>query len=254
MHHFHTHTQNKIYSLTLSELASPFDSIYISFYKGLGALSGAMLLGTNDFCAQARIWLRRFGGNLYTLVPYAVSAWSGYRNHWTEANNNAQTKDADDDEGGRRRRKMTFVDKRNKLRRIVRSLQQNPLVSQYITFDPHTPETNMVHGYIQHKPLSLSSSSSSLGSSKAFLEECHKIKTKILRETGICVFHRLKPIVDEKEEGNEQEHEHEKPVTKIGYGAKFEWVMGDANGAIDDEIYMRGWNAFASGLLQVGGE
>lgn len=54
----------------LSELAKPFHSIYISFYKGLGAISGAMLLGNREFCEEARVWLTRFGGNLYTKMPY----------------------------------------------------------------------------------------------------------------------------------------------------------------------------------------
>lgn len=69
---------------TLAKLAEPFDSLYISFYKGLGGLSGAMLMGDKEFCREARIWLRRFGGNLYTLLPYAISGWSGYRRYWID--------------------------------------------------------------------------------------------------------------------------------------------------------------------------
>jgi threonine aldolase len=57
------------YSKSPADLTSLFDTVYISFYKGLAGASGAMLLGSREFCDEARIWLRRFGGNLYTLLP-----------------------------------------------------------------------------------------------------------------------------------------------------------------------------------------
>merc|ERR1719276_761218 len=44
------------YGKSLSELADPFDSFYISFYKGLGSISGAMLMGNKEFCDEARVW------------------------------------------------------------------------------------------------------------------------------------------------------------------------------------------------------
>jgi len=57
-----------------AEVAALFDSVYVSFYKGLGAIAGAALAGDADLVAQARIWQRRQGGNLVTLHPYVVSA------------------------------------------------------------------------------------------------------------------------------------------------------------------------------------
>ncbi len=45
-----------------------------AFYKVLGGLAGSMLLGETSFCASARVWLRRFGGNLFTLAPFASSS------------------------------------------------------------------------------------------------------------------------------------------------------------------------------------
>lgn len=57
-----------------AEIAARFDSVYVSFYKTIGALTGAMLLGSAEFCAEARVWLRRHGGNLYMLAPYVLSA------------------------------------------------------------------------------------------------------------------------------------------------------------------------------------
>lgn len=62
------------YKKSYAEICSGFDSVYVSFYKGIGAVTGAMLLGKAEFIEEARIWLRRFGGNLYQLHPYVASA------------------------------------------------------------------------------------------------------------------------------------------------------------------------------------
>lgn len=62
------------YGLGLAEVAAPFDSLYVSFYKDIGGLTGAALIGPEDFVAEARVWLRRHGGNLYTMAPYVLSA------------------------------------------------------------------------------------------------------------------------------------------------------------------------------------
>ena len=37
-------------------------------------MTGAMLFGKTEFIEEARIWLRRFGGNLYQLHPFVASA------------------------------------------------------------------------------------------------------------------------------------------------------------------------------------
>jgi threonine aldolase len=63
----------------LSEIAALADSLYVSFYKGLGGLAGAALLGTAGFIAEARLWRRRQGGTIYHLTAEAVSALAGLR-------------------------------------------------------------------------------------------------------------------------------------------------------------------------------
>jgi threonine aldolase len=57
-----------------ADICAQFDSVYVSFYKGIGALAGAMLLGTEDFIAEARVWRRRHGGTLVQLHPFVASA------------------------------------------------------------------------------------------------------------------------------------------------------------------------------------
>lgn len=57
-----------------ADVCAPFDSVYVSFYKGIGALSGALLAGDAAFVAEARVWRRRYGGTLAQLHPYVASA------------------------------------------------------------------------------------------------------------------------------------------------------------------------------------
>lgn len=59
---------------TYADVCAQFDSVYVSFYKGIGALAGAILLGPEDFIAEARIWRRRHGGTLVQLHPFVASA------------------------------------------------------------------------------------------------------------------------------------------------------------------------------------
>jgi len=59
---------------TFAEICAHFDSVYVSFYKGIGGLAGAMLLGPEDFIADARVWRRRHGGTLVQLHPLVASA------------------------------------------------------------------------------------------------------------------------------------------------------------------------------------
>lgn len=62
------------YNRPLSEICRGFDSVYVSLYKRVGALGGAMLVGGRDFIREARIWRHRHGGNLFHLTPYVASA------------------------------------------------------------------------------------------------------------------------------------------------------------------------------------
>jgi len=62
------------YGKPVAEIASGFDSVYVSLYKGVGGLGGAMLAGSHDFVALASEWFRRQGGNVIHRSPYVVAA------------------------------------------------------------------------------------------------------------------------------------------------------------------------------------
>jgi threonine aldolase len=65
------------YERGYDEIAGLFDSVYVSFYKGLGGMAGAALAGDEDFVAEARVWQRRHGGNIVTMHPFVVAAELG---------------------------------------------------------------------------------------------------------------------------------------------------------------------------------
>jgi threonine aldolase len=62
------------YGRSPAEIAGLFDTTYVSFYKGLGALPGCCLAGPEDVVAEVREWRRRLGGTLFGLWPGAASA------------------------------------------------------------------------------------------------------------------------------------------------------------------------------------
>lgn len=57
-----------------AEVAALFDTVYVSFYKGIGALPGCCVAGPAEDVAEVREWRRRLGGTLHGLWPAAASA------------------------------------------------------------------------------------------------------------------------------------------------------------------------------------
>lgn len=67
------------YERSPAEIAALFDTVYVSFYKGLGGLAGCCLAGEEDVIAEARVWRRRHGGTLFGMWPNAASGLAGLR-------------------------------------------------------------------------------------------------------------------------------------------------------------------------------
>jgi threonine aldolase len=62
------------YQKSAAEICELFDSVYISFYKGIGGVAGAILAGERTFTEKSKVWKRRHGGDLISLYPYILSA------------------------------------------------------------------------------------------------------------------------------------------------------------------------------------
>jgi threonine aldolase len=146
------------YQRSLAEICSLFDSVYVSFYKGLGGMTGAMLLGKASFISQSRIWLRRFGGNLFTVLPYAVSGWAGLI-----------------------RNVDSFQERTERMRAVVGLLtslfQEEGSDRQIIRFDPEMPVVSLVHVHL----------------TGPCAETLLQIRDRVVQETTIACFTMLRP-------------------------------------------------------------
>ncbi|MFJ8312316.1 MULTISPECIES: threonine aldolase family protein [unclassified Streptomyces] len=69
---------------SLPEIAGLADSVYVSFYKTLGGLSGAVLVGSESLIEQARTWRHRYGGQLFQQFPAALAGLLGLRKELPE--------------------------------------------------------------------------------------------------------------------------------------------------------------------------
>ena len=110
------------YQKSYSEICVLFDSVYVSFYKGLGGMAGAILAGTEDFINDAKIWQRRQGGNLITLFPYVLSARASLHL--------------------RLERMKSYYDKAREVASIISTIDK-------IKIEPVIPQTNMLHIYFE---------------------------------------------------------------------------------------------------------
>ena len=109
------------YARPYAEIAALFDSVYVSFYKGVGGIAGAALAGPADFIAEARVWLRRHGGNLVHLYPYVLAARMGLRE-----------------------RLDRFPAHHERAKQVAAALQSVPGV----VVKPAIPQTHMMHVYL----------------------------------------------------------------------------------------------------------
>jgi threonine aldolase len=113
------------YQKDYREIASLFDTVYVSFYKDLGGLAGSMLLGPASFIKEARLWQRRYGGNLPSMAPFYVSARSGVQHT------------------------LPYIDEW-----VKRAQDVAVVLSQFkqITIRPNQPHVNFFQMYIQGEP------------------------------------------------------------------------------------------------------
>ncbi len=65
---------DKVHGKSLQDVAGLFDTVYVSFYKGLGGISGCCVAGDAEVIEELAVWRTRHGGRCFMLWPYAASA------------------------------------------------------------------------------------------------------------------------------------------------------------------------------------
>jgi threonine aldolase len=64
---------------SMSDIAGLFDTVYVSFYKGLGGIAGCCVAGDADVIEELSVWRTRHGGRAFGLWPYAASSLAALR-------------------------------------------------------------------------------------------------------------------------------------------------------------------------------
>jgi threonine aldolase len=59
---------------SIADIAGLFDTVYVSFYKGLGGIAGCCVAGDTDLIEELSVWRTRHGGRAFGLWPYAAAA------------------------------------------------------------------------------------------------------------------------------------------------------------------------------------
>eukprot|EP00041_Stephanoeca_diplocostata_P024116 m.603659 g.603659 ORF g.603659 m.603659 type:complete len:380 (-) comp22456_c0_seq1:607-1746(-) len=115
------------YGRSISDICALFDSVYVSFYKGLGAMAGAMLCGSEAFVDAAREWRHRLGGQPFTFSPAWIDCKHRFELH-----------------------KDSFQKRFDHLCGVVEALKSENIVypKGLIRFIPEVPQSCMVHVYI----------------------------------------------------------------------------------------------------------
>lgn len=57
-----------------AKVCEGFTAVFVSLYKMLGGLGGAVVAGDRELIKNCRVWRRRLGGDIYQIFPYVVSA------------------------------------------------------------------------------------------------------------------------------------------------------------------------------------
>jgi threonine aldolase len=63
-----------VHGKSLQDIAGLFDTVYVSFYKGLGGIAGCCVAGDAQVIEELAVWRVRHGGRCFMLWPYAASA------------------------------------------------------------------------------------------------------------------------------------------------------------------------------------
>ena len=200
--------------VSISEIVRLFDSAYVSFYKGLGALTGAMLLGDRKFIGEAGVWRRRLGANPYTSMPYALSCRDAFRRH------------AD-----------TFGARWQKMRRLV-PLLAAAAEAEGATFRtiPAEPQSCQAHACI-----------AAGGATEAAMDAA---RDAVEAECGVRLYGRLlgrppePPAARDGGSGGDEEAAAEEHY--------FEWHIGPGHVELDDSLFVEAWASFFRELARRG--
>jgi len=114
------------YDRPLHDICALFDSVYVSFYKGLGGMSGAMLCSDAATMAGSRDFRTRLGGSVMALAPIWLDAREQFQSCMQEG----------------------FSMRFKKLQEVVRALSADSAIRSIMCFEPAEPQACLIHVYL----------------------------------------------------------------------------------------------------------
>ncbi|KAK3625387.1 hypothetical protein LTR56_004006 [Elasticomyces elasticus] len=195
---------------SFAELAKLFDSVYVSFYKGLGGATGAMLVTDDEsVVSEAKMWQRRAGGNAFTMGFEVI-----------------------DDERGFNESIGTFARKREKMIEVAEAIKA--ATAQYkgtggapiVTFVPEHPTCCQVRtiftGYTA--------------------EQLVQARDQVQEKSNVSVFRRLWPkqTLDEQlmAERNKSEINASQAKSDDDERHSIEWMIMSVTESIETQVFV----------------
>ena len=111
------------YDRPLADICALFDTVYVSFYKGLGAMAGSMLCGGTDVIDRCRSLKTAHGGTPFSVTTEVVHAQLMLAAHLS-----------------------TFSHRYERLVQFVDAIAAIPALSTILRFDPPSPQSCLIHG------------------------------------------------------------------------------------------------------------
>eukprot|EP00948_MAST-09A_sp_MAST-9A-sp1_P003648 g3648.t1 len=157
------------YEKSPMEVAELFDSVYLSFYKGLGGQGGAVLLGSNELIDAAMSHQGRLGAKCFSSTSYTLPALVNFQKYVLD-------------------KPFEFKHRNHRLKIMVEAItkvlneNQKDDAKIKIRFEPESPKSCMIHCYFTAPELK-------------FNELCRKIERAhraVSRSQKIRLFNRLR--------------------------------------------------------------
>jgi hypothetical protein len=215
---------------SLADVGSLFDSVYVSFYKALRGVTGAMVVHTDKiFIQELRIWQRRAGGNAFTMAYEVIDCERGFNEMIG-----------------------TFSKKRDKMVSIVGRISAatksflNANMQPMVVFKPETPTCFQVltyfHGYTE--------------------DELLVARDLVQLRTNVRIFERIRPnqTLDDISATIRAAPTQDESKTRLSQGCKdesshrvhfIEWRIGPEIEQISDLVFVDAYVHFCTALYSI---
>lgn len=215
---YYEKTANK----SFADICALFDTVYVSMYKGLGGVSGAVLcLGSLEDLGLAKMWQRRAGGNLVTMMYETADCERAFNESVG-----------------------TFEQRWNKMLHVVSRIQEatnryfNQDGERIVDFMPRQPTCCIVRSVLR-------------GFSA---DRLRAARDAVQDDSGIRLFNFLWPSItlDEKlsrDRAVQLKAEPNIDAQPEGMRHEIEWTITGGHEQVDAEVFVKGYDLFCQNLL-----